>query len=97
MADGSGVGMAEVPQRGQQLAAGIAKLQENLQIAPEGWAVGSHAQRKNVPEVVEGVLAARTQDGASRSYLSNLRAVLRRFQTHYHEMVSEDSNLGFNS
>lgn len=41
----------------------------------------SVTERRTVPEVVEELLAAKKQDGASRSYLSNLRAVLRRFGT----------------
>lgn len=39
----------------------------------------SVGERKKVPDVVEALLEARKQDGANRSYLSNLRAVLRRF------------------
>ncbi len=39
------------------------------------------ARRAKVPDVVEELVAARSQDGASRSYLANLRAVLKRFST----------------
>jgi integrase len=39
----------------------------------------SVTERRTVPVVVAELLAAKEQDGASRSYLSNLRAVLRRF------------------
>ena len=41
----------------------------------------SVSERKNVPEVVDELLEARRQDGASRSYVSQLRTVLRRFGT----------------
>jgi integrase len=39
----------------------------------------SVTERKGVPAIVEEMLEAKAQDGASRSYLSNLRTVLRRF------------------